>query len=187
MPCAVLGADRVAKKTDGPCPYRVYWQGDKGPGRWDKESKVSRASSQGLLEGRALALSLGETRGQLCVTQAEGSYLCSSVSLWKKRKSTQRGEEPPEPGSFPLRLKAGLRSRADETGSRPGLGRLLSSLASWPCGQGASLRNSGGSQHPPHPTILQPRPSWPPIKPVTPLRSEEKKNQLFPCRREETV
>lgn len=78
----------------------------------------------------------------------------------KKRKSTQRGEEPPEPGSFPLRLKAGLkRSRADKTGSRPGLGRLLSSLASRPCGQGASLRNSGGSQHPPHPTILQPRPS----------------------------
>lgn len=39
----------------------------------------------------------------------------------EKRKSTQPGEVPPEPGSFPLRPKAGLRrSRADKTGSRPG-------------------------------------------------------------------
>ena len=33
MPWAVLGAYRVAKKTDGPCPYSVYWKGNKGPGR----------------------------------------------------------------------------------------------------------------------------------------------------------
>lgn len=73
----------------------------------------------------------------------------------KKWKSTWQGEEPPEPGSFPLRLKAGLRSsRADKPGSCPGLGRLLSSLASQPCGQGANPWNSGGSLHPPTPHHL---------------------------------
>ena len=83
----------------------------------------------------------------------------------EKQKSTQPGEVPPEPGSFPLRPKAGLRrSKADKTGSHlgvsAGLGLLLPfSLASQLCGQGASLQNSGGSQHPPCPTILQPRPS----------------------------
>lgn len=38
---------------------------------------------------------MGETRGELCVTQAEGSYLRFSVSLWKKmEKHLARGGAP---------------------------------------------------------------------------------------------